>query len=150
MRTSPSIFSLQGRRARLSFFLWHLSTTIIFVVGCFISFGLVATSELEERSFGGLALLLLLGMVIFWIQTCLSVQRFHDCGRTGWWVLVYSIPALHIFVWLYQIFCPGTYGPNRYGPDPFRPELGSVPPCAYPHFQQQPPNGSTFTDKPAP
>jgi uncharacterized membrane protein YhaH (DUF805 family) len=40
-----------------------------------------------------------------------AVRRSHDCGRSGWFLL---IPFYNL--WLF--FEPGQAGDNRYGPDP--------------------------------
>lgn len=57
-----------------------------------------------------------------------TVRRFHDQGKAGWWYLVLAlfslvpllglIPAIALLVFL---TVPGTPGPNRYGPDPKNP-----------------------------
>lgn len=46
-----------------------------------------------------------------------SVRRFHDMGRTGWWLLLIftGIGAFIIIIWF---MFKGTAGPNRFGPDP--------------------------------
>lgn len=58
----------------------------------------------------------------------LSIRRFHDLDRSGWWVLGFfvagNIPPISIpsslgnIIWF--IF-QGTDGPNKYGPDPLKP-----------------------------
>ena len=58
----------------------------------------------------------------------LSIRRFHDLDRSGWFVLAFfiagNIPPLSIpsslanIIWfMFQ----GTDGPNKYGPDPLEP-----------------------------
>ncbi len=77
-----------------------------------------------------------------------AIKRCHDRGRSGWFLLLYYIPALSAFcssgiglddlpigfsialglfvnvpvswVFVELAFLPGTRGPNRFGPDPLR------------------------------
>jgi uncharacterized membrane protein YhaH (DUF805 family) len=56
-----------------------------------------------------------------WIGLVLSVKRWHDRNKSGWWVLVNLVPVVG---WLWQLiecgFLRGTTGPNRFGQDPLR------------------------------
>lgn len=58
--------------------------------------------------------------IIFWIiSISLSVRRWHDLNRSGWWLLVNVIP---IIGWIYTFvmlgFMPGDQGSNDFGPPP--------------------------------
>jgi uncharacterized membrane protein YhaH (DUF805 family) len=44
-------------------------------------------------------------------------RRFHDIGRSGWWLLLGFVPFGHIVLLVFVIL-PGNQGPNEYGPDP--------------------------------
>jgi uncharacterized membrane protein YhaH (DUF805 family) len=55
--------------------------------------------------FGGLIVMAAWGVMIMG-----AVRRSHDCGRSGWFLLI----PFYIF-WLF--FEPGQAGDNRYGPD---------------------------------
>jgi len=61
----------------------------------------------------------LVNLVLAWPVIAVSAKRWHDCNKSGWWVLINMIPAIG---WLAGLvangFWPGTPGPNRYGPDP--------------------------------
>jgi len=63
-------------------------------------------------------------VVLLWPTLAVSIKRWHDRGRTGWWVLVMLVPVVG---WLVALvangFLPGTPGPNRYGAAP-----GGAPP----------------------
>ena len=48
----------------------------------------------------------------------LSMRRFHDLDKPGWWALGSFIPLLNIVVELYLLFAKGTDGANQFGPDP--------------------------------
>lgn len=58
----------------------------------------------------------------------LTVRRFHDQNKSGWWYLALAVPSLIPFLGLIPAFAllvfmivPGTDGGNRYGPDPKKP-----------------------------
>ena len=49
----------------------------------------------------------------------ISVRRWHDIGRSGWWNLVALVPIIGpLGLWIMLAFVPGNDGPNRYGPKP--------------------------------
>ena len=60
---------------------------------------------------GGIVLLVVT-IAIFWIGLAIAVKRWHDRGKSGWWILV------PIYGFILTAFLPGTAGPNRFGPDP--------------------------------
>ncbi|MEM9572599.1 MAG: DUF805 domain-containing protein [Pseudomonadota bacterium] len=72
----------------------------------------------------GLLTVLILGTIIPW--TTLTIRRFHDMGRSGWWhalfTVLWIIPPLGALGWIVQffwvLFGGGTAGANAYGPDP--------------------------------
>ena len=48
-----------------------------------------------------------------------SVKRWHDRDKSGWWVLLNLLPVIG---WLWALidngFLRGSVGPNRFGEDP--------------------------------
>ena len=51
----------------------------------------------------------------------LSAKRWHDRGKSAWWILVGFIPVIGGFwVLIENGFLRGTDGPNPYGPDPLK------------------------------
>lgn len=64
-----------------------------------------------------------LGAVIFLVtivpRILVEVKRWHDRGKSGWFVLVGFIPLVGPIWVLVECGClRGSIGPNRYGPDP--------------------------------
>ncbi|MGH8445523.1 MAG: DUF805 domain-containing protein [Solimonas sp.] len=59
---------------------------------------------------------------------CVSIKRWHDRDKSGWWVLIGLVPVIG---WIWSLvetgFLEGTRGDNRFGPDPLAPQ-GSAPP----------------------
>jgi uncharacterized membrane protein YhaH (DUF805 family) len=89
----------------------------------------IATGVLDTALFGALSLLTVGEIDAFTPLTTLatlallipsiavSVRRFHDMDRSGWWLLLVltGIGAIVVFFWF---MVRGTRGPNRFGPDP--------------------------------
>jgi len=59
----------------------------------------------------------LVDLLLFWPTLVISVKRWHDRGKSGWWVLVALVPVIG---WLWVLFenglLRGDGGANRYGP----------------------------------
>ena len=61
----------------------------------------------------------IIAFIVWLIGISLSVRRWHDLNKSGWWLLVNVIP---IIGWIYTLvmlgFMPGDQGSNNYGPPP--------------------------------
>lgn len=61
----------------------------------------------------------IISLVVWLIGLSLSVRRWHDLNKSGWWILINLIP---IFGWIYSLvmlgFMAGDQGANHYGPPP--------------------------------
>ncbi len=66
-----------------------------------------------------------IALVLLWPSLAVAIKRWHDRGKSGWWVLIVLIPLIG-FIWaiIETGFLVGTPGPNQYGADP----LGSAAP----------------------
>ena len=61
----------------------------------------------------------LLILLLLWPALAVAIKRWHDRGKSGWWVLIGLIPIIGFFWVLIECgFLPGDEGPNEYGPDP--------------------------------
>jgi uncharacterized membrane protein YhaH (DUF805 family) len=61
-------------------------------------------------------------VICIWPAVAISVKRWHDRNKSGWWVFIGLIPLIG-FLWV-LIECgllPGDQGYNDYGPDPLAP-----------------------------
>jgi uncharacterized membrane protein YhaH (DUF805 family) len=58
-------------------------------------------------------------LLLLWPVLAVSIKRWHDRDKSGWWILITLIPFIG---WLWQLiecgFLDGTQGPNKYGPSP--------------------------------
>jgi len=57
---------------------------------------------------------------LIWPALALTVKRWHDRDKSGWWIFIALIPLLG-FVWAFVEtgFFPGKEGPNLYGSKSF-------------------------------
>ena len=61
-----------------------------------------------------IAVIRLLTMTI--AQLAVYVKRFHDRGKSGWWVLIAFLPLIGFFWILIELgMLAGDPGPNTYG-----------------------------------
>jgi uncharacterized membrane protein YhaH (DUF805 family) len=67
----------------------------------------------------------IVGLLVIWPSLAVSIKRWHDRNKSGWWVLISLVPFIG---WLWALIetgaLPGTIGPNEYGLDPLGPVAG--------------------------
>jgi len=69
---------------------------------------------------------LIFSLVALYPAICITIKRWHDRDKSGWWVLIALIPIVGAIWTLVECGClKGTDGPNRFGPDP----LGGTAPA---------------------
>jgi uncharacterized membrane protein YhaH (DUF805 family) len=124
MRVIGFFLSFRGRIGRARFWLLQLLQLVIFfalamalgAVGDLIGEkNLDQSVALQVVAYGVVALDFALGLSLY-------VRRFHDLGKSAWWLLVLLIPIVGLIYGVIDCgFVRGDYGPNRYGPDPVGP-----------------------------
>jgi uncharacterized membrane protein YhaH (DUF805 family) len=63
--------------------------------------------------------LLAIAIFLIWMGICITVKRYHDRGKSGWWYLIQFIPIIGpIWAFIELGFCSGDDGDNDYGPGP--------------------------------
>ena len=56
---------------------------------------------------------------VIWVNLALQVKRWHDRGKSAWWLLVGLVPIAGAVWCLVELgFLPGTPSRNRYGSPP--------------------------------
>lgn len=90
----------------------------------------------------------LVNLLLFWPAVAVSVKRWHDLGRSGWWVLILLVPLVGlIWTMVANGIVRGDRGPNRFGPEPDAPGWpGDEPPPGVLPVKTGP--GSTELDSP--
>jgi len=119
MSITDIFFSFNGRIGRSTFWLYGvLGLGIIgFVVGLIVG----VVSQSKGSALAGIASLvgLVLDVVLIWAGLAISVKRWHDRGKSGWWILIGLVPLIGgLWVLIETGFLPGTDGPNQFGPQP--------------------------------
>lgn len=112
--------------------MFTLLSLIVMAVGLVLIFGgssgVDANGEpqLGPLSYLGIGLLGLwfLGSLI--PSIAVTVRRFHDQDKSGWFYLLSFIPYVGGLIALVFMLIEGTRGPNRFGPDPKDPGSANV------------------------
>ncbi len=113
--------SFDGRIGRQQ---WWLGTVVLMVASWIISFVIQMFAGAPDPATGqmntGALIILLVVMIPFiYASVALSVKRWHDRGKSGWWYLIVLVPIIGgLWALVENGFLRGTEGPNQYGPDP--------------------------------
>ncbi len=104
--------SFEGRINRQPFWIGTIILWVINWVAAGIFFGLFG-ENIGNILYGIVAL------IMVYPSLAIGVKRWHDRGKSGWWMLIVLVPLVGA-IW-YLIECGilrGTEGENRFGPDP--------------------------------
>ena len=105
------LFSFQGRVGRQQYWLM-VALTVPFVIAAAIINGGFHHDPAETPG-----VLVLLPML--WPAFAVTIKRWHDRDKSGWWILINLIPVLgDLWSLIENGFLKGTPGENRFGPDP--------------------------------
>lgn len=105
------LFSFDGRINRAKY--W-LGTVIAWV------FGAVAVALLQTVG-GTIGLLVAIAayVALIWVGFAVLIKRWHDRGKSGWWVLIVFVPLIgYLWALIETGFLEGDKGENLYGSDP--------------------------------
>ena len=119
MSISSLLWSFEGRIGRAHFWL-GLLLVILIGVAFGIVVGLIDGGENLQRpqEMGPVAsVIAVIGLLTMTIaQLAVYVKRFHDRGKSGWWVLIAFVPVIGFFWILIELgMLAGDPGPNAYG-----------------------------------
>lgn len=110
MSAQQILFSFKGRIPRKAYWIWGVVVLIAFSLFAMLVLGILGT----DPNVGSL----LINLLILWPAFAISIKRWHDRDKSGWWVLINFIPVIG---WIWALvengFLRGTQGPNRYGED---------------------------------
>jgi uncharacterized membrane protein YhaH (DUF805 family) len=105
--------SLTGRLSRREFWLFGVLALIGVALLVTLLLGIAGVRERHAD--------VVVNLLLFWPGLAVSVKRWHDRDKSGWWVLVALVPVIG---WLWALiengFLRGTAGGNRFGADPLR------------------------------
>ena len=120
------LFSLNGRMSRRDYWLRF----IIPLVGGMIAlvvilppdtslFLHVTASQSAPPTVSPTPAFYFLAIAVTWFQISAGTKRFHDRGRSGWFLLVHLVPFVGpLWVFVELALLKGTHGPNQFGHEP--------------------------------
>ena len=109
-----------GRSRRKEYWMFVLFQFIV-VLFMGLLIGLTGGFDGGSGTFGSLLLIIcaIVYLALFFIPgLAVTVRRFHDQDKSGWFVLLQFIPYIGPLIVLVFMCLEGTRGPNRFGPDP--------------------------------
>ncbi len=110
MNIAQILFSFEGRIGLGTYWLGALS-----IFAFIIAATMIDVIVFESGPYAGYPTLL--GrLVVIWPSLALTVKRWHDRDKSGWWTLLGIVPILGpIWTFIENGLLPGTQGPNQYG-----------------------------------
>ena len=111
MSTAQILFGFRGRVPRKVFWLYGVLGPLLVSAMAEMLLG-IARVRLQTAE-------MLVNLLLLWPGVAVSVKRWHDRDKSGWWVLINLLPVIG---WVWALvdngFLRGTPGPNRFGADP--------------------------------
>lgn len=119
LTTKEILLSFEGRIPRSIYWMWTLIAAFS-VLALGLVFGLLVYLVLGETPLVMVPFLLLYIPLIY-VSIAIQCKRWHDRGKSGWWILINLIPYIG-GIWAFvEVGClRGTVGPNQFGPDPLQ------------------------------
>lgn len=119
------LFGFNGRLRRMHWWLVRVGVIAAAFVAV-VAFGAVVAgifggSENVPEFIQGMVglVVIVVYFAVLWIELALTVKRWHDRDKSGFWFLIVLIPIIGPIWALIELgFLDGTQGPNQYGPSP--------------------------------
>ncbi len=106
--------SFDGRIGRRTF--WLKGVLLLGVIELVL---LVVAAIIDAAATGGV-LTVIVALATIWPSLAVSVKRWHDRNKSGWWILIGFIPLIGGIWALIELgFLEGTVGRNRFGEETF-------------------------------
>ena len=110
MSMAQILFSFRGRVPRKVFWLYGVLGPLLVSTMLEMLLGIVGVSQ-RGGEFAS-------SLLLIWPCTAVSVKRWHDRDKSGWWVLITLIPLIGIVWALIETgLRRGRVGANRFGDD---------------------------------
>jgi uncharacterized membrane protein YhaH (DUF805 family) len=106
--------TFSGRARRAEYLQYGLLTGILGVALLLIELSLGWNSG--ETGYGPMTGLFALATLL--PNLAVSVRRLHDCGYSGWFLLVAFIPIINLWPLIVLTFVDSQFGPNNHGESP--------------------------------
>jgi uncharacterized membrane protein YhaH (DUF805 family) len=130
MRFTDALLNPNGRLSRGGFWMGSLTLAAMTALAVY-SLQSLSRALAPQMSTYGPALVdegmrpiligLILAIPVAWMSFCLLVKRWHDRGRSGWWVIVGLVPVIgNLWALVECALLPGGVSGNKYGPAPLK------------------------------
>lgn len=106
-----SLFSFKGRIRRTKYWIINLFLGLLI-------FPIYLTDE-NNVSISALIGMFFLATLAVWIGFAASAKRYHDLGKSGWWIIFQLIPIVGYAFIIYAAFFKGQEHDNKYGSNPY-------------------------------
>lgn len=109
-----------GRIGRAGWLLGHiyLAIPLVGVTIAYIVFNQVVQDSSPVHSSINLSIFITGALTIVYYPVAsygLTMRRWHDMNKSGWFALLNFVPIADLVAWLFQLFVPGTNESNDYG-----------------------------------
>lgn len=89
-----------------------------------VYFAVAVGASMLDAWRGGTLVGTLVALAMLYPSIVVTIRRWHDRDKSGWWVLLSLVPLIGAIWTLVECGClRGTPGPNRFGPDPLATRL---------------------------
>ena len=113
------LLSPSGRINRGKWWLGHLLLTFLMVLGVLIVVSPMLGQPDAKPGLGAAFIFGLISLLVLWSVICINIKRYHDLGKSGWWVLITFVPIIGpIWQFIECGFVSGEAEDNDYGPGP--------------------------------
>lgn len=103
--------TFSGRSRRSEYWQFFLVYVVILVAASAVDTMLIA-----DDGMGALTGLVAFGLLL--PSLAVTVRRFHDIGKSGWWFFINLVPVVGPLLLLYFMAQDGQAQENAYGPNP--------------------------------
>ena len=110
-----------GRARRAEYWFWVLFYALVTIVAGVLDVAIAGISGIGVIG-------LIASLVLALPSLAVTVRRFHDIDKSGWWMLVMFIPLVGLIFFLVWMIPKGTTGANRFGEDPLGGEAADTAP----------------------
>ncbi|PWU23734.1 hypothetical protein C5B42_01755 [Candidatus Cerribacteria bacterium 'Amazon FNV 2010 28 9'] len=111
----------QGRINRRTFILGILTVFLCMMIPLLLMSFFFPSSGSFESSFSTIIFFLIWLVVSICgltINLSLFIRRWHDLGKSGWFILLQLVPYINLLFVLYLLFAQGQSKKNRFGSPP--------------------------------
>ena len=114
------LFQTSGRISRTGYWIGAQIQAVVAILLAPVYFGAIAVAvrgDVAAEMFLGLGFFGVVVVTSVWI----TVKRWHDRDKSGWWVLIAVVPIIgYLWAVIEPGFLAGTGGPNRFGEEPIQ------------------------------